>query len=115
MVYPWSSPIHAPAVRSYDERQRVILEWVARHFGKEETPALHFVDYNWGAQPYVRGAYSAFFPPGVWSTTGRQLREPFGSIFWAGADYAEEGNGYINGAIESAHRAVSAILAARAQ
>ena len=98
---------------SHDQRQRVILEWVARHFGKEETPVLHLVDYNWAAQPYVRGAYSAFFPPGVWSTTGRTLREPFGSIFWAGADYAEEGNGYINGAIESAHRAVSAILAAR--
>ena len=43
---------------------------------------------------------------------GAALRSPLGGrLFWAGADYAEEGFGYISGAIESSKRAVGQITA----
>ena len=79
---------------THEERQRYIAEWIGRFFGPKE--ALNFsllLDFNWAAQPYEGGAYSSYFPTGVWSQMGEALRTPVGRLYWAGADYAEEGFG----------------------
>jgi len=96
--------------KSHQERFEYIASWLNESFGEEALNADFMLDYNWAEQPFIGGAYSSYFPTGVWRQMGSALREPFGRLYWAGADYAEEGFGYINGAIESASRAVNQII-----
>ena len=96
--------------KSQQERLEYIASWLNETFGEEALDVSFMLDYNWAEQPFIGGAYSSYFPTGVWRQMGSALREPFGRLYWAGADYAEEGFGYINGAIESASRAVRQIL-----
>jgi len=95
---------------THEERRTYITKWLAESFGPEALDSDFLLDYNWAAQPFIGGAYSSYFPTGVWRQMGSALRSPYGNIFWAGADYAEEGFGYINGAVESGKRAVRGIV-----
>ena len=54
------------------------------------------------------------FGPGVWTNYGPILREPVGRIHWAGAEYATEWSGYMEGAVRSGLRTAEEILAAPA-
>ncbi len=49
--------------------------------------------------------------PGGWTSYGRALRAPVGSIHWAGTETATEWSGYIDGAVQSGQRAAAEILA----
>jgi monoamine oxidase len=40
-------------------------------------------------------------PTGGWTGYGRALRAPIGSLHWAGAEYAQVWNGYMEGAVRS--------------
>ena len=51
-------------------------------------------------------------PPGAWTQFGPALREPVGRIHWAGTETAIRWCGYMDGAIESGHRAADEVLAA---
>lgn len=98
--------------QNHNERLRVVAAWLSKTIGpKAADPSLivNFLDYNWAAQPFIGGAYSSFLSPGVWTQLGHTLREPFGQIYWAGSEYAEDGFGYINGAIQSAEHTADEI------
>jgi len=68
--------------------------------------------HNWADQPYARGAYTSYFPPGVMSVPEywaayRQV-EKLPNVFLAGADYyIGFGNGWIEGAILSGQEAAN--------
>ena len=69
---------------------------------------------DWPAQPFARGAYTGFFPPGVqsqpsfWEAFVRQ--EKAAGLFVAGSDYYPgTGNGYMDGAVRSGEAAARAI------
>ena len=71
-----------------------------------------FVTGDWGpdSSPYIGGAYTSYFPPGVLSGAGMwdayHEMEKLPGVFLAGSDYhAGYGNGYIEGAIRSGQRA----------
>ena len=86
---------------THEERVEVLGNWFAKTFGPEANDPLMLLDYNWEAQPFIGGAYSSYLPPGAWTQHGHALRKPFQQIYWAGAEYAQDGFGYINGAIQS--------------
>ena len=86
---------------SHEDRKKVLGKWFAKSFGPQANDAMILLDYNWSAQPFIGGAYSSYFPPGVWTQQGHELRKSFGNVHWAGAEYATDGFGYINGAIQS--------------
>ena len=87
---------------SHEERKNVVGNWLARSFGPRAMNSMRLLlDYNWAHQPYIGGAYSSYFTPGGWTELGHVLRKPFGNVFWAGTEYALDGFGYINGAIQS--------------
>ena len=65
---------------------------------------------SWGADPWARGAYASW-GPGQVTRFGRAVREPAGRIHLAGEHTAVEGSG-MEGALESAERAVGDVLAA---
>jgi monoamine oxidase len=75
-----------------------------------------FVVGDWGPDnPFVGGAYTSYFPPGVlsdpisWKTYRQQEKLP--NVFLAGADYhAGFGNGYVEGAVRSGQQAADLIL-----
>merc|ERR1712032_1451843 len=73
---------------------------------RAETLNPTFIAHNWADQPFARGAYTGFFPPGVQSVpeywSAYQEMEKLPNVFLAGADYHTGfGNGYIEGAIRS--------------
>jgi monoamine oxidase len=90
------------------ERGRFILERMERaHPGATE----HFeasASYSWIDDPWARGA-GAEFGPGQMSRHYQALRTHVGRIYFAG-EYTSPWSGWMNGAIESGHRAAAALL-----
>ena len=54
----------------------------------------------------------AHFKPGILTSYGHLLREPWGRIHWAGTETATTSHGAIDGAIRSGERAAPEILQA---
>ncbi|CAE8634792.1 unnamed protein product [Polarella glacialis] len=106
------------------EQQSLLTAFLKRSFNdsRAETFQPSFVALNWADQPYARGAYTGFFPPGVlsipeyWEAFREMEKAP--NVFLAGADYHRGfGNGYIEGAIRdgllAAERAHARLLSSQ--
>ena len=61
------------------------------------------------AEEFTRGCYGAHFAPGVWTSYGQAWHPPVGRIHWAGAEYAPEWNGSMEGAIRSGEATAEAV------
>ena len=83
------------------ERRRTVLDCFARYFGARAAEPTTYLEKDWSAEEFTRGCYGAHFAPGVWTNYGDVLRPPVGRIHWAGAEYAVEWNGYMEGAVRS--------------
>ena len=96
-----------------EERVRATaLDGLAAFFGDGARSPEDLNVVDWSADPWTRGCYSGHVAPGAWTSFGRALREPCGPIHWAGTETAVRMCGYIDGAIESGHRAAAEVLAA---
>lgn len=116
---------------SQDRQQELMREFLRLSFedtiDEEDGGKVHddsqpiwepdsFVVADWGPDnPFVCGAYTSYFPPGVLSDpdTWRAYRqqEKLPNVFLSGADYyAGFGNGYIEGAVRSGQEAADMIL-----
>ncbi|SOC52716.1 monoamine oxidase [Blastococcus aggregatus] len=93
------------------ERGIRVIEVLVRAFGDDARHPTSYVDRDWSAEPWTRGCYGAHFPPGAWTQLGPALREPVGRLHWAGTETATRWMGYVDGAIESGHRAAREVLA----
>jgi monoamine oxidase len=98
--------------RSSEERRRCFVEALVGHLGIEAATPAAYLERDWSAEEHTRGCYGAHFPTGVWTSLGAELRAPVGAIHWAGAETAEVGNGYLDGAARSGDRAAAEVLAA---
>ena len=94
------------------ERRRQVLACLARAFGPQALEPLDYVDKSWAEEPYTRGCYAAFMPPGVLTSYGKYLRAPCGRIHWAGTETSAVWNGYIEGALRSGERVADEIAPA---
>ncbi|HJR90213.1 MAG TPA: flavin monoamine oxidase family protein [Aeromicrobium sp.] len=94
-----------------DERRREVLECFVRYFGTEAANPTSYLEKDWSAEEFSRGCYGAHFAPGVWTSYGSVLREPVGRLHWAGAEYAVEWNGYMEGAVRSGRATADEVLA----
>lgn len=97
---------------SKQQRQEQVLDCFTRYFGEQASDPTDYVEKDWSAEEFTRGCYGAHFAPGVWTSYGSILRDPTGSIHWAGAEYAVEWNGYMEGAIRSGRTAAVEVAAA---
>lgn len=86
-------------------RAAALGAWCNKALGPDE-----YVEKNWSEEVWTRGCYAAYMPPGVQTSYGPSLREPVGSIHWAGTETADVWNGYIDGAVRSGKRAAEEIL-----
>ncbi|HUR03775.1 MAG TPA: flavin monoamine oxidase family protein [Nonomuraea sp.] len=92
------------------ERKSVVLDQLARLFGPHAAQPRTYLEQDWSAEPFTRGAYAALFPPGAWTQYGPALRTPVGRIHWAGSETATRWYGYIDGAIRSGQAAADEVL-----
>ena len=97
--------------RPVAERRAAVLESFARYFGDEAGRPRDYVDRDWSSDPWTRGCYAGFLQPGSLTGYGTAIRTPVGRIHWAGAETAEDWNGYIEGAIRSGERAAAEVEA----
>jgi monoamine oxidase len=98
--------------RPVAERRAAVLESLARYFGDAALAARDYVERDWSTDPWTRGCYAGFLPPGALTSYGPALREPIGRIHWAGTETADVWNGYIEGAVRSGERAAGEVGAA---
>jgi monoamine oxidase len=81
-----------------------------RYFGKHAANPRQYIEMNWAAEPWTRGCYVGFTPPGVLLDYGTAIKAPVGRIHWAGAETSDFWNGYMDGAVRSGERAASEAL-----
>ncbi len=93
-----------------ERRRRAIASFV-RYFGAQAAHPRSYIEMNWAAEPWTRGCYGGYAPPGVITDYGRSLRAPVGRIHWAGAETSDHWNGYMDGAVRSGERAAREALA----
>lgn len=96
---------------SEGERRTQVLDCFVRYFGPEAATPVSYLEKDWSAEEFTRGCYGAHFTTGVWTSYGDILRDPVGRIHWAGAEYAVEWNGYMEGAVRSGRKTASDVLA----
>lgn len=92
------------------ERRRTFLDCLVRYFGPRAEAPEEYVEKDWTAEEFSRGCYGAHFAPGVWTSYGEALRPPIGRIHWAGAEYATEWSGYMEGAVRSGESVAASLL-----
>lgn len=83
------------------------LEWL----GSKNAELVGWRQARWEADPWSRGGYAVFSPafkPGLRSW----LAQPAGKVFFAGEHTSLRWQGYMNGAVESGHRAAFEVRAA---
>ncbi|WP_037368949.1 flavin monoamine oxidase family protein [Amycolatopsis orientalis] len=93
-----------------DQRRQGVLDSFVRYLGPRAAESTAYVEKDWSAEEFTRGCYGAHFAPGVWTSYGDALRPPVGRIHWAGAEYAVEWNGYMEGAVRSGRTVAEEIL-----
>ena len=95
---------------SKEARREHVVSDLVHYFGDEAATPLDYADYDWTTDEWALGGYAAHMPPGVLTSYGDSIREPFGRIHWAGTETATECIGYFEGALESGIRAANEVL-----
>ncbi|HXD67232.1 MAG TPA: flavin monoamine oxidase family protein [Solirubrobacteraceae bacterium] len=93
-------------------RRKAVLASFTRLFGAKAGHPRMLIEHNWSEEPWTRGCYEGYLPPGVWTDYGAALRAPIGRIHWAGTETSEVFMGYMDGAVRSGERAASQVRSA---
>jgi monoamine oxidase len=99
------------ATLTAQQRQEQAIACFVRYFGQQAANPTGYIEMNWSAEPWTRGCYVGFTPPGVLSDYGTAIRAPVGRIHWAGSETSDYWNGYMDGAVRSGERAAAEVLA----
>jgi monoamine oxidase len=94
------------------ERRDSLVADLVRAFGPQAAQPIEILEQDWPADPFSLGGPVTVLGPGVLTRFGPALREPVGSVHFAGTETALEWCGYIDGAISSGLRAAGEVLAA---
>jgi monoamine oxidase len=92
-------------------RRAAALSSFARYYGAAALNPVAYVDLAWAQEPFTRGAYGSFNPPGVLTSLRDATIEPVGLLHFAGGDTSALWPGYMDGAIRSGERAAGEALA----
>jgi monoamine oxidase len=92
------------------DRRAAALRSFVRYFGAAAANPIDYIEMDWSAEPWTRGCYVGYTPPGVLTDYGPAIRAPFGRIHWAGAETSDYWNGYMDGAVRSGEHAAAQAL-----
>lgn len=95
---------------SGSEQQRIarVLDWLRAVTKVRVPPPIAARSVDWNADPWSAGGYSSRRGPGGWATAP-ELFEPVGRIHFAGTETATEWRSFMEGALQSAERAVGEV------
>ena len=112
--YTWGQPARRLAILSHHERAALAISHLARVHPQLADPRAirRTASWSWDHHPWSGGAF-AWFTPGQHSALYRHVISPEGRVFFAG-EHASLSHTWIQGALESALRAVREILTAPA-
>ncbi len=100
------------AGRLHPERRReLVLEGLSKFVGPSALQATDYVETDWSAEEWTRGAYASTFGIGGLTRYGEDLRRPVGPIHWACSDIAGVGHMHMEGGVRSGEAAAGAVLA----
>ena len=94
-----------------DARKAAVLEGLARFVGPHALEPIDYIETDWSAEEWTRGAYAATFGVGGLTRFGPDLRRPVGPIHWACADIAGFGHMHMEGGVRSGEAAAEEVLA----
>lgn len=98
------------------DRFNTVVEHVNRVFGpfcgEQVEQPIAITEYEWVNDEWSRGCPVPCMPPGVMTSCGQELREPFGTVHFAGTETAWEWKGYMDGAVRSGKRAAAEVIEA---
>ena len=92
------------------ERRTAVIDCFARLFGPRAATPDAYVERLWAEEEWTRGCYGCHMPTGAWTNYGPALRPPIGPLHWAGAEYAQVWNGYMDGAVRSGDATAADVL-----
>jgi putrescine oxidase len=92
-------------------RRAAVLEGMAKFVGPLALEAVDYIETDWSAEEWSRGAYAATFEVGGLTRFGPDLRRPVGPIHWACSDIAGVGHMHMEGGVRSGEAAADAVLA----
>jgi monoamine oxidase len=95
-----------------EERRRVCLDVLAEGFGDRARKPTLYLEQDWTNEEWTGGGYFGLGQPGMWSSVGRWLAEPHGSLHWAGTETSHLSMGNMSGARYAGQRAADEVLAA---
>jgi putrescine oxidase len=98
----------AAARMSPDARRAAVLEGMASFVGPRALEAVDYIETDWAAEEWTRGAYAATFGVGGLTRYGSDLRRPVGPIHWACSDIAGVGHMHMEGGVRSGEAAADA-------
>jgi putrescine oxidase len=93
-------------------RRDAVLEGMAKFVGPHALGATDYIETDWCAEEWTRGAYGATFTVGGLTRFGPDLRRPVGPIHWACSDIAGVGHMHMEGGVRSGEAAAAAVLEA---
>ncbi len=96
---------------SPDARRAAVLEGLAAYVGPRALKPTAYIETDWCAEEWTRGAYAATFSVGGLTRFGPDLRRPVGPIHWACSDIAGVGHMHMEGGVRAGEAAAAAILA----
>jgi monoamine oxidase len=95
-----------------EQRQGAVASEFSRYFGPRAAKPTAYFEKNWGEDAFCTGIDGSYWSPGVWTTYGPAIREPFGRLHWAGTETAGIWNGKMEGALVSAERVAEEVMLA---
>jgi monoamine oxidase len=93
-----------------EERRSAVIGCFARMFGPRAARPDDYVERLWAEEEWTRGCYGCHMPTGAWTNYGPALHAPVGPLHWAGAEYAQVWNGYMDGAVRSGEATASEVV-----
>ena len=94
------------------DRIEKVLEWLRSVAGPSVPIPIAARSIDWNAEPWSLGGYASRRGLGGW-TEAPDIFAPVRNIHFAGTETATEWRSFMEGALQSAERAVDAILAAQ--
>lgn len=91
------------------DRRKAVTAGLVRLFGKGAADPVEYVETDWFADPWASGCVSPL-PPQILTRFGSALRDPVGSIHWAGTETSQIWCGYMDGAVRAGRRAADEVL-----
>lgn len=101
MSFSFAKEAMLMAEMSAEERKKQLLDALTRRFGPKAGEPIHYFEHDWSRDRWTRGCHVAHLAPGVLTSYGHVIREPFGRIHWATSESSPLWNGNIDGAVRA--------------